>query len=161
MTKVPYTSVIKCSHAKSKNTFVCTACYPFAMELGFIAGTGSLIYMANHPKDTATTDYKDGKFAILGGQGHRDDEIIIFEERPGFGEDDFLVPETLSLDVNDTVHIYEQAKKFANYNREKDGHFAFFLINKLDQLIKRWEKKNGPLKPFYAKFVKEREKGRK
>jgi hypothetical protein len=70
---------------ESKNyaTWVCSMCYPFALEIGHLAGCGSLIYMENHPYEgsIAMENYGTGKYALLHGQGHRDDESIIFDEK--------------------------------------------------------------------------------
>jgi hypothetical protein len=47
---------------------MCDLCFKDGIEFGFI-GTGSLILY-------------DGKYMLLCGQGHRDDEIYIFPEKP-------------------------------------------------------------------------------
>jgi hypothetical protein len=139
-------------------------CYPFALELGKVWGCGSLIYMMNLPLDTlAPRDYGTGKFAILHGQGHRDDEIIIFDEKPSVervGEFSLIDyhPCPLKLDMNNAIELYEMARKYGGYSEEKHGaNFELFFIQKIHQLINRWEKKNGKLDAFYVKFVKERE----
>jgi hypothetical protein len=163
MKKIRFTS-IRNSNPNNHNTWVCSLCYPFAMELGDIWGCGSLIYMANHPLDTlAPKEYGEGKFALLGGQGHRDGELVIFNEKPRVeyvGEFNIIEyhPNPLNITLNDALHLYEKTTKYGGYNEEKHGYnFELFFIQKIHQLINRWEKKNGNLETFYKKFVKERE----
>jgi len=47
---------------------ICNLCFPGGIEFGFI-GDGSLIFY-------------DNKYMLLCGQGHRDDEIYVFPEKP-------------------------------------------------------------------------------
>lgn len=158
-----YTKIVNNSHACNHHTWVCSLCYPFALEIGNIWGSGSLIYMMNLPLDTlAPREYSTGKFAILAGQGHRDDEILIFDERPSYSIDnEFKLaefkPDNIKIDMDSAIHLYEMAKKVGGYNPEKDGGFQYFLIRKMHELIKRWEKKNGSVERFYKTFVEERE----
>ena len=163
--KVSFTSILKDSSAKNHNTWVCSLCYPFALELGKIYGCGSLIYQMNLPLDTlAPREYSTGKFALLGGQGHRDDEIIIFDTKPRVEiekdvsyKSKYFYPEVMKFSLQDSILIYEMAVKHGGYTKEKDGYFEYFFIQKIHDLITRWEKKNGNLDQFYIKFVEERE----
>ena len=161
--KSQYTKILKNSHASNHHTWVCSLCYPFALEIGSIYGCGSLIYMMNHPLDTlAPKEYGTGKFAMLSGQGHRDDEIVIFDEKPTveyYGEFKLLdyKPIAIKMDIDSTMHMYHQAVEYMAYDKNKCRSFEFFLIGKIDAMIKRWEKKNGTVETFYKTFVAERE----
>jgi hypothetical protein len=120
--------------------------------------------MKNHPLDTmAPEEYGDGKFAILSGQGHRDDESIIFDERPridvyGKYKLKSCYPEQMKFTLNAAFDIIENAREAGGYDEGKHGHsFDYFFINELHNMIMRWERKNGKLETYYDKFVKERE----
>ncbi|MHA2280093.1 MAG: hypothetical protein ACXAC5_04355 [Promethearchaeota archaeon] len=67
---------------------MCELCFPDGIEFGFI-GTGSLILY-------------DGKYMLLCGQGHRDDEIYTFPEKPTSNP---LGTNTLSDDEWDALPI--------------------------------------------------------
>lgn len=158
-----YTSICKNSKADNHHTWVCSLCYPFALEIGHLYGCGSLIFMKNHPLDTmAPKEYGDGKFALLAGQGHRDEETIIFDERPRVE----ITPEfklynyhpdygTMKFDLSGAIELYEMAIEYGNYTKKQN--FECFIIESLHKLINRWEKKNGNVEQFYENFVKERE----
>ena len=110
----------------------------------------------------APREYGEGKFALLRGQGHRDDETTIFEERPYVGlEGEFKLldirPRQVKVSIDDAVDLHDIAVEHGGYNYDKQGSLECFLIHKLHQLIVRWEKKNGNLEAFYKKFVSERE----
>jgi hypothetical protein len=120
--------------------------------------------MKNHPLDTmAPKEFGDGKFALLAGQGHREEETIIFNERPRVEIDTkyklpYYYPEygNMKFSLSDSIELYEMAIKHGKFNKEKNN-LECFLVETLHKLIGRWEKKNGKLEPFYEKFVKERE----
>ena len=158
--KPRYTRINKNSHSSNHHTFVCSLCYPFALELGSIYGGGYLIYMMNLPGDSlAPKEYSTGKFALLRGQGHSDDETIIFEERPRVdkGNYNYYYPNQLKMQMSEVLDLAECAKKYGGWNEKKDGSLEFFVISKLDALISRWEKKYGKVDDFYKTFVEERE----
>lgn len=60
--------------------WMCQMCFPDAKELGIIAPRYSLIF-------------NGGKYHILGGQGHKDEEILTFEDSPWSDPD----PECLEI----------------------------------------------------------------
>lgn len=156
--------VIKnCSH-NNHNTWVCSLCYPFALELGYIREiSGSLIYMKNHRMDTmAPREYDKGKFAILSGQGHRDDELLFFPSDPkispecnyGYEPTDIKISMVHAEFITKALNKY---RKLSKYKKLKNSSIQELLVTEVASLIKRWTKKYGPLKQFYEKFVQKRE----
>jgi hypothetical protein len=161
--KPPYTKIQKDSSPSNHNTWICSLCYPFALEIGSVYGNGSLIYMKNHKLDTlAPREYGEGKYAVLSGQGHRDDEIIIFDSKPIVTYEskyklyDYF-PKGIKLAPDEVVEVYEMLQKCLGYDIKKHGSLSFFFIKQLHNLIVRWEKKNGKVEDYYENFVKERE----
>jgi len=121
------------------NQWMCELCFPEAKEIGIIAPGGySLIY-------------NQGKYHILGGQGHRDDEIITFEEMPWPDPDpdcadlppeqeelaDRWLDETDRLSESFKMHP-ETAFAFLSSCEEagwKRGGFAHWLFNRAGRMI--------------------------
>ena len=163
MSHKAFTSINTKPQSSNHNTWVCTLCYPFALEIGHIWGNGSLIYMAPHPLDKMQEGYEGGKYAILQGQGHRDDECVKFSEKPTYkryGKDWWereLLPNELLMSMDSTLGFYETAKEFLIYNEKIERNFDWWFIEKLAGLVARFEKKFGPIEKFYESFVKERE----
>lgn len=158
-----FTSINSKPHSVNHDTWVCSACYPFALEIGKIWGNGSLIYMAPHPLDKMQEGYEGGKYAILQGQGHRDDECVRFSDKPIWkrtGKDwwkNELQPLELIMNMESALGVYETAREFKIYNEKTENRFEWWFIKQLAGLVARFEKKFGPVEKFYESFVKERE----
>jgi len=148
---------------ENHNTWVCTLCYPFALEIGKVYAFGSLIYMRNHTLDTlAPAKYGTGTYAILQGQGHRDGEMTFLTEKPTntynkkfkYHE---LTPGYLEMHMGDAIHLFNiyVKEKFVKPNIDS-YQFSTFFITKLANLVKTFEKKHGPVETYYEKFIDQR-----
>jgi hypothetical protein len=119
--------------------------------------------MAPHPLDKMQEGYEGGKYAILQGQGHRDDECIKFSEKPTWknhGKDwwkNELQPLELLMSIESAIGIYETANEFKLFNKKTESRFDWWFIKQLANMVSRWEKKFGTVEKFYESFVKERE----
>lgn len=120
------------------NEFVCDLCYPDMVE---IAQISDYLYLV---KD------KD-KYSLLGGQGHKNNEIIIFPDKPIPDPD----PECLSenddgwlekVDRFDTLKIhvtdgYFVAKSFIKHGWNEDcNRFSAWVFDYCGKLIEEYEK---------------------
>lgn len=150
--------------SQNHNTWVCTQCYPFALEIGMVYDIGSLIYMKKHPLDTlAPQKYNSCSYALLQGQGHRDDEVAFLDEKPTIHYNtEFkysnLQPGYIEMPMSDAINLYQVYIKEHFVKPDINPHqFQTFLITKLANLIKTFEKKYGSIETYYEQFVKERE----
>lgn len=144
-------------------TWVCSLCYPFALEIGKIYGGYSLIYMRNTPLDNnMPPDYGDGMYAILGGQGHRDDEVAFFKDKPTYTYDNEyklldISPGRIKIDLGDAIAIY---KDFTDIGAIKPNlnpyEFGPILIKKLADMVKKFEQKYGKIEEYYEVFFDQR-----
>lgn len=141
------------------NTWVCSLCYPFALEIGRVYHVGSLIYMRNNPKDTLMPkEYTEkGTYALLCGQGHRDDEMAFFEDKPEFDVDGYYKPYVINMDIGFSIDLYncyiEQG--FIKPNM-KPYDFRRFFVMQLAKIVNNFEKKYGKIEDYYSAFCGER-----
>lgn len=116
--------------------WMCDLCFKEGKEIGRLAPGYSLIY-------------NEGKYHILGGQGHRDDEIVTFPTTPWVDPDpecDLDHPdadrwdnetdalnEVLKMDVHEAYCFLSQCRKYAGW----DGCqlFSHWLMNKAGKMI--------------------------
>lgn len=140
-----------------KYRWACEACWDLkdAIEIAFDFPGGSLIL-------------HKGKYKILGGQGHADDEILTFSKKPlpeppdGDSDEDCKkwfdwhrnVNRTKwNFDLDTSVRLYKSARKHGY----RDGYLDRWLYNKAAKLIAEFEKKkfntNGKtVKSFIAAY---------
>lgn len=150
-------------HSSNHNTWVCSSCYPFALEIGKIYGVGSLIFMIDHPMDTlAPEKYGKGTYAILGGQGHRDDEVAFLSEKPVTVYDKNIKyydtrPYNIDMSMSASINLYETYIKNGLVNANIDSYkFQELFISRIAGLVNRFEKKYGVVETIYEKFLTER-----
>jgi hypothetical protein len=147
------------------NTWACSLCYPFALEIGRVYGAGSLIYMVPHKLDAYTPEkYENGSYALLQGQGHRSDEIAFIKEKPTIkfyknSKVPEILPYFIEMNGRDSVDLFKLYLKEKFINTDfTGGDFETFLIIKLARLINAFEKKYGNVEQYYKTFVKQRVK---
>jgi hypothetical protein len=121
--------------------------------------------MRNHPLDKlAPRQYGNGTYALLQGQGHRDDELAFLTEKPMVTYNKKykyfdMVPGYIEMCMSDAVDIFQCyiEKKFIKPD-STPHNFQYFFITKLAKLVSTFEKKHGNIESYYEKFCKEREK---
>jgi hypothetical protein len=147
-----------------KPYWVCNLCYPTMIELGHIWGIGWLVY--NRSDETGEENY-----AILKGQGHRDDETIVFEEKPHRMEGDFsdtIIPYDFQMKFYDAINAFEAIKSLVGIKKFQDkngpgilaGEVSHWITLQCVNIIAKWEKKFGNVEKFYKKFHVKRLKQR-
>ncbi len=140
--------------AKRKWLWMCESCWDLkdAVEIGPFPG-GSLIL-------------QNGKYKILAGQGHGDDDILTFAVKPTpEPEDTDEVSDVWwnwHIDVNktnwnnwnidDADRIIKASKRFG-YNSDKQ-YLSRWLYNKAGELIAEFEKKEFPKKSKHIDIFK-------
>lgn len=167
----------------SNKNWPCYLCFPTMLEIGFITGIGMLVYDKHttnfkFPDGSVhdfihSVDYEDGRYAILGGQGHGGDETIWFDEKPHiyypissdksfkwyYPPIDIPLPDVADLICNikeysklyPKKHIFEKLFTRSKKHHTFDESLHGFVIDKVIRLIKNWERKFGNLEDYYNK----------
>lgn len=135
------------------------------IEIGFILGR-CLVYNENIDPyldrvglakkgwtDTNEVSYADGHYAILGGQGHRDDESGWFHKKPHkleemFNPDDYYEDWMSVAEAH--RHVCYAQEQF-HYYPEKDGYYETVLVELAARLIERFEAKHGNIERLFRK----------
>ena len=139
--------------------WTCQLCYPTVLELGQINGIGWLIY----DRDGETG--KD-RYAIIHGQGHRDDQTVFFDEKPRIEREEYgnyPVPYNFTTtSFFAAINMFESMKEMVGEKYFKDergakwgisaGKVSEWVIIQCANIITRWEKKFGNVEKFYKKF---------
>lgn len=157
-----------------KPDWVCTLCFPWMLEIGYVFPFGWLVYNKEVKGSLWSKEYEDGKFAFLKGQGHGEHEILFFDEKPyyvnlddEYGYDWFQID---SMNVRATLDSLEQIKKYKPdlYGKIMDEWpyqtFAKYLLSRTARLLKNWEKRfNVDVEAYYHKtfFPKQHKAWRK
>lgn len=135
--------------------WTCQLCYPTVLELGQINGIGWLIY---------DRDRKTGKdrYAIIYGQGHNDDQVVFFDEKPRIIKGDFcnypapydfsITSFSAAIDMFETIKKLVGVKKFSDKDGIQSNSISIWVITQCASIISRWEKKFGNVEKFYKKF---------
>lgn len=146
-----------------KPYWVCTACAPAALEIGFIRGVGSLCYIRNVISNEESR-LNDGAYVLvlLDDQGHRDG-FIILSDKPKFKDKELsnYTPYDVSMKVSFSVNIIKAFEKYAS-KKDRINEYGWvyerWLITQMISLVERWERRfkvtvETYYRSFYAKKV--------
>lgn len=146
-----------------KPTWVCTLCNPFMIEIGHVLGR-CIVYnqtidyskygFGDERKDIWGQEYKNGAYAVLGGQGHGEDEDAWFLQKPTLYDRDNLGhdwSEFIKEDwtANEAHEYIEFINKNFNYSWDKHGRYEPYFIMLTARLINRFEKKYGTVEKLF------------
>lgn len=143
--------------------WVCTLCMPIAIEIGHVLGRWIIYNMALQPyldklnasgwKDNWSKEYEDGRYAVLGGQGHGDSESGWFLQKPIVTDDYFDYCDYYEdhLTINEAHHHIEHITKVLDYSIENCGLYENYFVLKTSQLIERFERKYGNIEKLAEK----------
>lgn len=136
---------------KEFNTFTCPMCYPEATEIGKIAGHYYLTKLPN------------GKYVIMGGQGHLDDDVFTFQVTPEVDPFDGMTDNEINqappkieeayqdkldnvriiMDCMEGYNLITACLKDGIYDFEKDGsNFNAFIFNHCGKMIRDHKNEN-------------------
>lgn len=156
----------------------CTLCYPTMLQIG-AAAQYCIVYNKNPTSNGYGTNSgneaygTEGKYAVLGGQGHGDDEDFLFLKKPLLTKQEFdkLYGDTSEYFnmVEKQLLVYRDVKYSIDnygYNPDKNAYYEFWFLWRVSNLIRAWEKKFGMSveqyydKVFYPKALKAWHKNR-
>lgn len=141
--------------------WICQACYPAMLEIGF-AGRHCIVYNKNHSHTNhGNIPYSNGKYAILDGQGHGEDEYTFFLKKPIWdkNKDDPIEIIDLKVYPNDGYDDILYSIEHYGYDRKKDGFYSYWVLNNVSSLLKAWERKFGQtVEDYYGPFAEKQMK---